>query len=624
MSDYASPGPRSKNITSSSAAARVAARRKRRRRHPVRIFFEWFTLLLLLAALAIGGVVLALLFGERDFYGRIYPHISVRGVGLGGQSLTGAHSRLEWHYSGFLSNPVEIRYGTQVWRPTAAELGISLDTAGAVSAAAAVGRTAETRADNARTVAAVWEHGVELPLTVRIDQQVMQAYLLEVARSVEQAPRDADVALEGATIVVTPEGFGMQVLVDETLRDMTAAAQTLTAQQITLRTRELAPRVRDTDTAPVVAELQQLLAGPITLADGDARWDWDVERIAEWIDLRRAFDASGRPTVTVQIDQNQIRSELLPIAAAVRQDGALPRVEWNGGALQIIEPGTEGRGLDANLALARINEALAGGPRELALPYVALPPPVTEANLASLGINGLLAEGASSFRASQQYRVTNIRAGARRMHGLLIPPGATFSFNDNLGAVDASNGFVEGLAIVDNRTQKEWGGGLCQVSTTVFRAAFWAGLPIAERHEHAFRISWYEELGEPPGLDAAIFTPYNDLRFVNDTGGWLLLQSGIDLDRQRLYMALYGPASADREVAMDYRVLSRTAAPRQPVYIDDPSYPRGYFRRSDTARGGMTVEVYRTVRANGVVLANDTFFTKFEPWPNIYVRGTGR
>jgi vancomycin resistance protein YoaR len=161
------------------------------------------------------------------------------------------------------------------------------------------------------------------------------------------------------------------------------------------------------------------------------------------------------------------------------------------------------------------------------------------------------------------------------------------------------------------------------VSTTVFRAAFWSGLPIAERHEHSFRIGWYEELGEPPGLDAAIFTGVQDMRFTNDTGGWLLMQSTVDLQRQRLSIALYGPPTG-RSVSMGYKVLERIPAPTEPVYVDDPELPAGSQRKTDSARGGLRVEVYRAISAAGRTLARDTFATTFRPWPDIYVRGTGQ
>ncbi|NTW01976.1 MAG: vanomycin resistance protein VanB, partial [Oscillochloris sp.] len=401
------------------------------------------------------------------------------------------------------------------------------------------------------------------------------------------------------------------------------------SQPVVLRTRTLEPRVRDSDIASAVERLHILLDGPILLASPSSHcapgcsWEIPTAQIARWISLRHTTDADSRPTVMVQVDQGAIRNALIPVASVLREEGTLPTVAWNGGALSIITPGDPGQGLDADKAIAQIHAALDGGPRTITLPLVALPPPVNETNLASLGITAQVGQGVSSFANSEQYRITNIRAGARQMNGVLIPPGGSFSFNDNLGEVTAAHGFVEGYAIIQNRTQKEWGGGLCQVSTTVFRAAFWAGLPITERHEHSFRIGWYEELGEPPGFDAAIFTGVQDMRFTNDTDGWLLMQSAVDLTRQRLAITLYG-APTGRDVRMDFKILEHTPAPTEPVYVDDPEQPAGSFRKSDTARGGLRVDVYRTIRSGGRVVASDTFKTTFKPWPDIYVRGTGR
>ncbi|PDW02925.1 VanW family protein [Candidatus Viridilinea mediisalina] len=603
--------------------------RRRRRWRPIRGLVEWLLVLGTLVALVALVGVLSIMLAERELARRIYPNISVRGIAVGGMSLDQAQAQLERNYGEFLRHPVELQYGEQRWSPSAAELGLRLQVDAALHEAFALGRGDE-RLTNLRRAMAVWEQGFDLPLRLEVDQTVMQGYLLHIAAEVEQPTRAADLRLEGPEVLVQTEAWGTQVLIDETLADLTAVVQRLEPRSLALRTRTLEPSVRDSDIAPVAEELHLLLSGPVTLygdtgtcAARGCSWELTPAQIATWLTLRPITTADGRPSFLVNLDPAGIRSALQPIAAALREEGTLPLVAWNGGNLQITQPGQPGRGLDGDEALASVSVAIQGSERSLHLPIKPIPPPVTERNLASLGISQQVGVGVSSFARSEAYRITNIRAGARRMHGVLIPPGGEFSFNTQLGPVDAANGFVEGLAIVDNRTQQEWGGGLCQVSTTVFRAAFFGGLPISERHAHAFRIRWYEELGEPPGLDAAIFTPYNDVRFRNDTGAWLLMESYVDLTRQRLSVALYGPPTG-RTVTYSHRVLANTPPPREPVYIDDPTRPRGYFQRSDVAIAGIRVEVYRTISNNGQIVAQDTFPTEFKPWPTIYVRGTGR
>lgn len=583
-------------------------------------WLAWLAVLLSLMVLVIGIGAAAYLYAERQFIGRIYPNISIRGLNLGNYSVNQARKALERRYSVFLQEPVTITFNGQVWQPSAEELGISIDFDSALKQAFEIGRQGD-RVENAKVVQTVWEQGVEIPLHVRVDERALQRYVMQIARQVEIAPINADVNLVSTHLIVAPESDGRQVLVDETVQDMLAALQTLSPQEVTLRTRVLEPRIRPNAYDSLKAELDTLFAGPVVMTANNRSWEWTPEEIASWVRLRRTNDADGMPSFDVVVDQEPLRKALVPIAASLRQQGELPRVNWNNGQLEIFQAGTPDYGLDGNEALARFNQALRSKERNFEAPIIALTPSVDETNLASLGITTEVATGVSSFRNSQAYRITNIRAGARQMHGRLIPPGASFSFNDNLGPVDAAHGFVEGSAIVDNRTQKEWGGGLCQVSTTVFRAAFWAGLPIDERHEHAYRISWYEELGEPAGLDAAIFTPYNDLRFTNDTGGWLLVQTEVDLQRQRLTVRLYGKP-IDRQVSLEQRVLSTTPAPKQAIYITDPSLPRSGYKRTDFARPGMKIEIYRTVvDKNGTLLSYDTFPTEFKPWPDIYVRG---
>jgi vancomycin resistance protein YoaR len=588
---------------------------------------EW--LILLLAVLALLGATgtLFLVFGERDYTGHIYPNISVRGLDLSNYSAAAARTLLEQQHADFLANPVELVYGEQRWRPSAAQVGIELDFDKALNTALTAGRTG-TRAENVKTVAAIWEQGMEVPLHVRIDQAAMQRYLLMVAREIETAPRNADIHLQGPEVVLTPEEMGTQLLVDETLHEITAAMQALEPQPIALRTRTLTPVVRNSDIAPVAADLEHLLDGPLMLTGtaGECAhtctWTWTPEQIAGWIRLERTIDADGRPVVTPVLEQEKMHAALEPLTEVLGEDGTLPRLNWNNGNLAIAQPGIPGLGLNVALAVEQMQTALVEGPRTLDLPLMGIQPPVNETNLHTLGITSLVGSGTSSFRASAGYRITNIRAGSSHMHGLLIPPGAVFSFNNSLGPVTGSRGFVPGLAIVNDRTQKEWGGGLCQVSTTMYRAAFWAGLPIVERHEHSFRIPWYEELGEPPGLDASIYTGALDMRFLNDTGGWLLIQAWVDVNRQRLSFALYGPPT-NRTVTMGHKIISRTPRPTNAVYVNDSTLPRGYFRQTDYAQGGMTIETYRVVRQGEQVLWQDTFTTKFKPWPNIYIRGTG-
>lgn len=159
---------------------------------------------------------------------------------------------------------------------------------------------------------------------------------------------------------------------------------------------------------------------------------------------------------------------------------------------------------------------------------------ISRKTLASLGLSKLISTGYSNFAGSPANRRHNIRTGASKFNGLLIKPGETFSFTENLGEVDAANGYLPELVIKENTTTPEYGGGLCQVSTTTFRAALNAGLPIVARKAHSYPVSYYR----PYGTDATIYVPNPDLKFKNDTGKYILIQTRVV--GNYLYFDFYG------------------------------------------------------------------------------------
>jgi vancomycin resistance protein YoaR len=224
------------------------------------------------------------------------------------------------------------------------------------------------------------------------------------------------------------------------------------------------------------------------------------------------------------------------------------------------------------------------------LPLGEVQPAVRADTLTQLGITELIAEGKSYFTNSAQYRITNIKAGVNLIDGVLVAPGAEFSFNDTVGVeLDESKGFVQGEAIVDNKVVVEYGGGICQDSTTVYRAAFYAGLPITARTSHSSRLGFYE-IGETVGMDAAIFTGTGpDLRFRNDTEHWILIDGVVDDEEQSVAFRLYGTNVAGRSVERSEPIIA---------------YGRG---------GVQSVTVTRTIKQNGEVVNTEEFVSNFQP-----------
>lgn len=256
----------------------------------------------------------------------------------------------------------------------------------------------------------------------------------------------------------------------------------------------------------------------------------------------------------------------------------------------------------------------------LPLPIVTVKPNLTTDKANNLGIKELIAEGTSLFHHSIDNRIYNISLAASRINGALIPPGQVFSFDKTLGDVSSFTGYKQAYVIENGHTVLGDGGGVCQVSTTLFRAALNAGLPIVERNQHAYRVGYYEE-DSPPGVDAAVYSPSVDLKFKNDTDHYILIQTTIDTDQQRLTFDLYGTKD-DREVIVNQPVIvSETAAP-PPLYQDDPTLPKGQVKQVDFAAGGANIYFTRIVNKNGQVYLSDKFISNYRPWQAVYLRGT--
>ncbi len=443
---------------------------------------------LLLLVLAGAGGFLALPYAANLFAGdRAMDGVSLQGRSIAGMSRADIRALIEQRYAAFLRAPVTITFEDRSWTPTPQQIGLSFDLDQAAEQALAAGHRGGP-IERVEELWAIWQGGLDVAPRLSVDAGRLQAYLTGIAAELERPPRDAALSFAEGKVLPTAARPGRQALADASAIDIMRGLQTLESQSVVLRTRTLAPALTDAALAPAIADARALLAGPLVLRRAEQSWTWQPNKLAELLAIK-----AERGKMTVELDPDRVARAVEKLAQLVDTGTAEPRVAFRGGKLKITQPGQIGWRLKQPEAVAAISQALRQPRREVALPVQELTPQVTAKTLPSLGIGELVGEGRSSFQGSADYRITNIKAGAARINGVLIPPGSEFSFNTQLGEVDDSNGFVKGYAVIGQRTQLEWGGGVCQDSTTVFRAAFWAGLPITERHAHPFYISWYDD-----------------------------------------------------------------------------------------------------------------------------------
>lgn len=600
----------------------IPARRPPRRRLPER---HWWRIpaavaggLVLLVLLALGGMA----WVEVSNQGRIYPNVYVASVNLGGLTPGDAEAALRLHYQDFQDRPLTLVYQDWAWHPSGSEIGLQVAWTEAISEAMAIGR----RGNLLEVWGQRWQcwtsrHDLLLPLW--LDEQVLRSYLSGLGRKIDLDPLDAALVVQGQQVTIQAGHEGRSLEVVPSMRAIKEALGRLGRGPVPLIVQTRPAHLSEADARLAKETAEKMLSAPLILHARDHTWTLTPAEIGAMLQVRR-HEEGGMSALSVVLDQESLRQYAARISAEVRVFPRNAHFRFIDGQLQVVDEGAPGWDLPVEAVVARVNEAvLSTAGRELFLEVQEVLPTIRRETLAQMGIREEVGVGVSYFVGSRPYRVHNIRVAASILDGTLIPPGGTFSFIRAIGAIDESDGFVPGYSIIGGRTVLNVGGGVCQVSTTVYRAAFFAGLPILERHAHDFRVGYYEQ-GSVLGMDATIYTGTGtDLQFINDTPGYLLMQFEVYTDTGALYVYLYG-TRPNREVQMEGPYLSNwTPAPTEPVYVYNPELPQGTTRQTDWAQDGVDATIYRHILVNGRVVSTDTFYSHYQAWPNVFEVGTG-
>lgn len=321
-------------------------------------------------------------------------------------------------------------------------------------------------------------------------------------------------------------------------------------------------------------------------------------------------------------------SELIkPIKIQIDKRPVNAEFKFESGRVTAFKPSQNGRAINTELLSERMRDktlAVISSKKAVSLvipiPVKTLEPEIETEEANKFGIKELIGTGSSLFYHSIPNRIYNLQLAANRLNGVLIKPGEVFSFNKSLGDVSAFTGYKQAYVIQNGKTVLGDGGGVCQVSTTFFRALLNAGLPIIERNPHAYRVGYYE-LDSSPGVDAAIYTPTVDLKFKNDTANYILVQSEVDLNNLSLKFYLYGTKDGRTTSIGNPVIYNQSPAPAA-EYQDDPTLPIGTIKQIDFAAPGASVYFTRTVTKDGKKILEDKFISNYRPWRAVFLRGT--
>lgn len=474
---------------------------------------------------------------------RIMPGVKVSGVNVGGKSTDEATRLLNKRAAGLTG--LKFTAGSKAIEVKASDIRLAIDTKATAEAASKVGRSK----DALRPYGTMIGRTVDVPLHYTFDERALGTILAEQAPATGESARNATIVLKGTDFEIVPEKSGRTV---DPVANGLAARRAIERLEATvpLYVRDQTPSIKAQDLNITRAYARQLAGSPLTVRAGDRTFNPPPEEIASWItfeprekdltsgDLMKAsmipridravgisgddpvFATSAKSLYAVA-NLNTIGEYVNTTAAEVDRPPENARLGFTNNQLVISGQPKDGLVVDRPGAVKVIADSLKQPERTAVLKTVNKKADIRQETLASLGLKTLIGTSTTMFEGSPPGRTYNIGVGAAKFNGQLIKPGQEFSFNEALGDVGPETGYVPELVILERTTEKQYGGGLCQVSTTAFRAAMAAGLPITARTNHSYAVRYYA----PTGMDATIYPPYPDLKFKNNTPANILIQA---------------------------------------------------------------------------------------------------
>jgi vancomycin resistance protein YoaR len=554
------------------------------------------------------------------YAGRIFPGVSVAGVDLSGLKPSDAALKLNQKLSYPINGKILFRDGEKAWVATPAELGMVFDPSSSAETAYSLGRSGGIFGALSGQIRA-GGFGIQVAPVIIFDQRVAYQYLSQISTQIDQPVVEAGLSLEGTNVVAQPGQVGRELKLDATLIYLGAQLQTFSDGEVPLVIQELQPQILDVNAQADAA--RQILSQPLTLMIPNAKggdpgpYVYNVQVLANLLGVQRAQNG-----VQVVLNTTGLRDLLAPIKQQIDRSATDAKFIFNDDTrqLDLIEDSKVGRSMDMEASIKAINDALLRGEHNVNL-SVAEAQPQVAGNMTGqqLGITELIWSETSYFYGSSDARIQNIKAAAGRFHGVLVAPGEVFSMGETMGDVSLESGFAEALIIYGGRTIKGVGGGVCQVSTTLFRGVFNAGFPIVERNPHAYRVSYYEMIASGAvdsnlaGLDATVYFPLVDFKFKNDSPYWILMETYVNESGRSLTWKFYSTKDG-RSVTWETTGPTNVVPAPPPLYEENPELKKNQMKQIDYAANGADITVTRTVMKDGAVYFQDQITTHYQPW----------
>jgi len=611
---------------------------------------RWLLDVAIIFLIAAALTAAAILVFFQIYQGKILPGVHAAGLDLSGQTREAAAALLNRRLDGLRQAGVDFIFdgrSTRILPAVAAPESdlakefVFFDVERAVDDAYARGR-GRNIFQNVVQAGEAMIFKKDSPLPVTVDRTAVKAALVGHFSRFIAAPENArltfvakdDFFSEGEIrFAIEKEKAGRLVDYDAGLKEMERNFSFLKNPAVVLLSRETSAEITKADCLNAESRAEKIMAAApasfflaaSTTGAGQAEGkEWPIKRndLAFWLTLKinpQFTAASGvgqAEKIIVGLDRDRLKSYLeKTIAPAINQPATESKFIMANGKVAIFQKAKSGRELDVEATIKMAEERLVGeqnGRIELAVREIRSELAGEDGN--DFGIEEIIGAGKSDFTGSPANRRHNIKVGAAAVNGTLIRPGEEFSLLKVLGKIEASTGYLPELVIKEGKTTPEFGGGLCQIGTTVFRGALASGLPITARRNHSYRVSYYE----PAGTDATIYDPAPDFRFMNDTGHHVLIQSR--LDKNALSFYFYGKKDG-RSVKQTKPTIYNIVKPKPTRLIETIDLPAGQKKCTEKAHNGADAYFdYRVAYPNGEV-KEKRFSSHYVPWQEVCLIG---
>ena len=585
---------------------------------------------------ALACIILAASAALAFSYGRLYknkilPGISVQNIALGGMTKDQAAQAVEQNVNhalaaGFsftfqdksIAIPATISTATAKDKKTAPAPVVRYQAQETMDRAFALGHEGSWW-ENGLIQAGLRLHGIGLDVPVTVDRDLIETALREKVEPLLATVQNAQLHVrmdkpgDPPVFGVDPERIGTSVNLKPAIDALEDEAHRWSFQPIALQVIPIHPEWTAADIEPLSGQVAPLLAhAPFHLQTDQRTLTITAPMLAEWLNI-----ATSTQGLTVAIDPQRISAGLAPSLAdevIEAKDGEL--VMENDKIIKFVTP-VDGVAFDAPGTIAAIESGWANGSSTIPITLTREQAVINGDDAKRLGIIQEIGTGQSNFSGSPSNRRRNIALGAKMVNGSLIAPDEEFSLLKVLGEIDGTHGWLPELVIKGNKTTPEFGGGLCQIGTTTFRAALASGLPITQRQNHSYRVRYYE----PAGTDATIYVPQPDLKFKNDTGNWILLTTRIKGDE--VAFTVWGTGDG-RLVEQTKSKVYNIVPPPEKKIIESLDIPVGTTKCTEVAHAGADASFDYTVTYAAGETKKVTFASHYKPWGAVCLLGVSQ